>query len=138
MGTTPQADTPGNVYFHSMPFGSLASNGTDRTRSFFPPGQAIAILSAWVAPDTSQAGSATNYPGVRILNHGTGSAGTAVLAQRNFSGTALGVDAGLLGSMTLGAVVSKASGDQLAVQHEQVANGLDLVPHTVHMAYRYL
>lgn len=139
MGTTPQADVPGNVYFHTQQYASLASNGTDRAVPFFPPGgQKIQVLSAWIVPLTSQAGSATNYPGVRLVDYGTGSAGTTVLASKEFSATSLSVDANTPGAMTLGATVTVSGTHHIVVTHEQVANGLDLVAHAVHMAYRYL
>ncbi len=136
MGSTPQADVPGNVYFHSMSFASQASNAANNVVGFFPTGQAISVLSVWVDPVSSQAGSATNYDNIALIYLGSGSAGTVVGASKTFSAAAASVDANVLGSFALG-TVTKTSAEHLAVSHTSAGNGIALVARTIHMAYRY-
>lgn len=138
MGSNAQADVPGNVYFHSMSFASQASNAANNVVGFFPAGQAISVLSVYVDPISSQAGSATNYDNIGLVNMGSGSAGTVVLASKTFSAAGASVDANVPGSFALGTVVTKASNEHLAISHTSAGNGIALVARTVHMAYRYI
>ncbi len=138
MGTTPQADVPGNVYFHTMTFASNASNAANPVQDFFPPGQAISVLSVWVTPSTSQAGSATNYTDIQLVNMGSGSAGTTVLASKTFSAAAASVDANVPGVFASVASASKARTEHLAISHTSHGNGIALVARTIHMAYQYI
>lgn len=137
MGSTPQADVPGNVYFHTMSVASQASNAANNILEFFPPGQAISVLSAWVVPLTSQAGSATNYDDIGLINLGSGSAGTVVMASKTFSAAGASVQAGTPGSFAI-VSPSKTSAEHLAFSHTSAGNGIALVARTYHMAYRYI
>lgn len=138
MGSTPQADTPENVYFETFHMPSRASNAADRTVSIGLKGQAIKILSVDLIPEASQAGSATNYADVKIVNLGSGSAGTTVVASKTFSAAAASIAANTPGAFTLGSVVSKASAEHFAVSYGSQGNGIALVAHALAVAYRYL
>lgn len=141
MGSTPQADVPGNLYLHTVFYPSRASADADSILPFMGPGQAIDLIAAEVEFGAAQVGSATNYADIKIVNKGTASAGTAVLASRSFSATTANLAANVAGSMTPSATSSaaphKASSERLAVSYDKNGNGIDLVAHAVHMAYRY-
>ena len=138
MGSTPQADVPGNVYFHHFgQHASIASNAANAIEPFFPTGQAISILSAWIVPLTSQAGSATNFASVNLVNLGSGSAGTVVMASKTFSVSTASVAAMTPGSFALG-TASKTSAEQIGVSYTSAGNGIALVAHDIQMAYRYI
>lgn len=137
MGSTPQADTPANVYFMDVPVASVASNA-QAVVPILGPGQAIQVLSAQMIPTASQAGSATNFFVASLINLGSAGTGTTVLASRSFSATGTSIAALVPGSLTLGSVTSRASAEVLAMSYTSSGNGIAAVAHTLHLAYRYL
>jgi hypothetical protein len=137
MGTTFQADVPGNVYHHTMSFASRASNAADDVIDFFHAlGHTVSVLSVYYVPHISQAGSATNYDDWKLINMGSGSAGTAVVASKTFSATGASVQAETPSSLSV-ASAAIASNEHLGISRVSAGNGIALVAHTIHMAYRY-
>jgi hypothetical protein len=88
MGTTFQADTPGNVYREQHRQSSIASNGADAAITLFWAPQNIKVTAAyWTPYGEDQGGHATSYRRVAVVNGGTAGTGTVVLASHNFTAT---------------------------------------------------
>ena len=119
---------------------SNASRASNAANAILPLGVAevaISVVSAWIVPLTSQAGSATNFASVNLVNLGSGSAGTVIMASKTFSVSTASVAAMTPGSFALG-VASKTSAEQIGVSYTSAGNGIALVAHDVQMAYRYI
>lgn len=103
--------------------------------------QNMSVVSAYIMPQTSQAGSATNYDDITIVNLSSDGTGTAVVASKSLSAAGASVQAGAPGSFVLASgasasALSVGSGNVLAVSYTSAGNGIAVVAHTIEVAYR--
>lgn len=120
---------------------NVPSRASNAANSIVPIGradQAISVVSAYMIPQSSQAGSATNYDDISIINLSSDGAGTVVVASKTFSAAGASVSAGSAGSFALngGASASVAAGQALAASYTSAGNGIAIVAHTIEVAYR--
>jgi hypothetical protein len=94
------------------------------------------ILSVDIVPQASQAGSATNFADVGLVNLASGGAGTTVLASKTFSATGTSVAALAPGALTNVGTPTIAAGEAYAVSYTSQGNGIALVAHAVAIQYR--
>lgn len=114
---------------------SRASNAANAAVPLTVAPQPLVVLSAQLMPLSSQAGSATNFANVAIIDAGTDGTGTAVIASYTFSATGTSIAANGLGALTVVAP-SVASGHQIALSYSSQGNGIPLVAHSLSIAYR--
>src|SRR5688572_15611446 len=85
--------------------GVLASRASNAADAIIPlgriPHNAFA-LSAYIIPHSSQAGSATHYADVKVVNLGAAGSGTTVVASKTFSAAGASVASNTPGAMTMG------------------------------------
>lgn len=135
------SQAPAQASAAPRPMGSLASRASNAANGAVPLlklGNAIELKGVDFVPHASQAGSATNYADVTIIDMGTDGTGTAVLGTKSFSAVAASVAALVAGPMTM--VTSKssnvASGHIIGVSYTSQGNGIALVAHGINLDYR--
>ena len=116
---------------------SVASNASDGgvTEGRFaiptlPTGKTAKLVGAKWIPVSSQAGSATNYRDLKVVNLGQAAAGTAVMASHTLSATGASVAASVAQALTMTtatASVSATSGDVIELQTISAGNGIAIV-----------
>ena len=137
MGDTPLADIPGNQFqVVAVNLPSRASNAGDAAIPLAVPRHAGSLVSADIVPHASQAGSATHFAVVDVINLSTDGTGTAVLASKSFSATGTSVAAAAPGPLSVAAAPTFTSADALAVSYSSQGNGIALVAHAVALTYR--
>ena len=126
-----------NLQYFQVAVPSRASNAANSIVNIGVPGQAISVVSAYMVPQSSQAGSATNYDDITLFNGSSDGTGTAVIASKTFSAAGASVAAGAPGSFALSAAnASVAAGQAIAASYTSQGNGIAIVAHTIEVAYR--
>lgn len=119
-----------------MSFPSKASNGTYGIVPFGLIPEAASVVSAWFTPHADQAGSATNYGDIKVINLGTAGSGTAILASKTLSAAGASGGSNQPVSMALSSTVSMAASAIIGVSYTKAGNGIDLVAHSIEVVYR--
>ncbi len=132
------AETSAALQYFAVNVPSRASNAANSIVPVGVPGQAISVVSVYMVPQVSQAGSATNYDDLGLINLSSDGTGTVVVASKTFSAAGASVAAGAAGSFALngGASASVAAGAALAASYTSQGNGIAIVAHTINVAYR--
>lgn len=134
-----QGDIPNGIWEKTVYLPSRASNAADSIIPLFPPGhQPVELLSAVFDPISSQAGSATHYADLKVINLGSGSTAGSVMALWSLSAAGQGVSALIPQQMTIAsAAIGVASGERPAISYASQGSGIAVVAHSLHLAYRY-
>lgn len=139
MGSNAVADLPGNQFPFVVPvLASRASNAADAVIPLGGTNQAMQVLAAYIVPQTSQVGSATNYADVKIVAVGADGTVAATLATKSFSAAGTSVAANARGAFTLGATPTKTAAQSLGLSYASQGSGVALVAHGLEVNVRYL
>src|ERR1051326_4098976 len=117
---------------HAASLASRASNAADAAVPIGVMPDAAVLVSAWIVPHSSQAGSATNFFNARLIDFGTDGSGTAILASYSLSAAGQGIGALSAGAMTMSSSLSVPSGHVLGISYLSQGNGIAAVAHGVH------
>jgi len=135
MGTTLVTDLPGGAGMAATVIASVTSMASNAGITSYQPvcrcKNAGSVLSVFFIPSASQAGSATDYRTMTLVNLGSVAGGTTVVA----SYTALSAAAGSIAANTAGAFTmtttaanyTVAAGDVLAYNTTSAGNGIATV-----------
>ena len=138
MGDSYQGDIPGNIFQHTVYLPSRASDAANLIIPVMGKGHGVELLSAHVSPLTSQAGSATNFANLLLVNMGSGSTVGSTMASYSLSATAQGIPALMDGELgVVAAAAAKGSAERMGLSYASQGNGIALVAHSLHLAYRY-
>ena len=117
---------------------SRASNATDSIIGIGVVAHDGLVVGGYFIPTTSQAGSATHFANLRLINLGPSANLSTNLASRSLSAAGQGVSAHQRGDMTLssGTAISVSAGDVIGVSYASQGNGIAVVAHTAELHYR--
>lgn len=137
MGDSIFADIPdADVLTAQINMPLRASNAGDSNAVILAPiGAAGSVVAIHVAPIASQAGSATNFADIEIINLGSVGAGTVVLGSVSLSATATSIAANSASSLAV-SNPTFASNEQLGVSYASQGSGIALVAHTLQIRYK--
>ena len=137
MGDTKLADIPGNI-FNEVGITASVGSAANLVTPLSAPRQACTLLSADIIPTASQAGSATNFADLLVVNLGSDGNGTTVLASYTLSATGASIDALAPGACTVESSPTVAAGEVigLSIDNSSNGNGIDVGAATVALAYR--
>ena len=138
MGKDFLADIPNNRFVMGKGLVSLASNGTYDAFGIEPAPGNCTIVSAFFVPSASQAGSATNYFDLKILDLSTDGSGTTVLASKTLSASTTSIAANAAGSMAITDSNSVTALNVIGVSAVKAGNGIARVAGEVVVWYRLL
>lgn len=94
MGTTFDADVPGNEQLFVMDIASAATNGTAQNVLFEAPSDLIITEAAWIPDGADQEGHGTSYRTQSIINLGTAGSGSTVVGSKAFTASLASLTAG--------------------------------------------
>lgn len=119
-------------------YASRASNAADGIIPLGHVPEDGVVVSAAFQPETSQAGSATNYANLSIVNLGPTAAISAVIASHSLSHATQGKAALGKQAMTLstGTALSVSAGDMLGISFASQGGGIAIVPGHAVVTYR--
>lgn len=136
MGTTLYHDIPNVMFTLTGAVASVASNAADAVNQIIGRVESAGIFrAAYFMPSASQAGSASHYRTLKIVNLGSAAAGTVVLASYALSASTTSVVASTAKTLTNGAVLSLAASDLLAYVTTSTGNGIPINVGTVQIEY---
>lgn len=123
-----------NIIAANLP--SRASNAADAIVPIGVIPVNATILSVNQVPASDQAGSATNFANVKVINIGSGGSGTATIGSKSFSAAGASIGSNAKGSHALGAGSAATAGDVVGVSYASAGNGIALVAHAIQIAYQ--
>ena len=117
---------------------SAASTDNANVTPITAPRQAAELLSADYVPNASQAGSASNFADLLVINLGSDGNGTTVLASYTLSATGASIDALAPGAFTVGSSPTVAAGEVVgfSIDNSSNGNGIAVGAGTVSVAYK--
>jgi len=137
MGSTFQADIPGNRYEIVENTASVTANGADNLyQPIFRVPQAGTFKNAYWMSSASQDSHGTNYRTLQIINLGAAGAGTVVLASYALTASkAANVPYTMVNNATA-ANLALAAGDVLAFVTVVAASGIDVNAGVAQIEYQ--
>lgn len=86
MGSTFQADTPGNRHIANIDVASIASNGAASRFVILNAAQNIQVLAAkWIPQGADQGANSASYRALKLVNGGSAGTATTVVASLGFT-----------------------------------------------------